>query len=77
MEKWLEQESQWYEMYCHDWEVMSSNPSWIELGVRSTSVQSRTWTKNNYMLHICLYIIMLHPTSPYIDNVVFMYAVHL
>ena len=37
MAKWLEQESQWHEMYCHDLEVMSSNPSQVELGVRSTS----------------------------------------
>ena len=27
------------EMYCHDLEVMSSNPSRVELGVHSTSVQ--------------------------------------
>ena len=26
---------------------MSSNPGWVELGVRSTSVLSRTWTQNN------------------------------
>ena len=26
---------------------MSSNHSWVELGVRSTSVLSRTWTQNN------------------------------
>ena len=26
MAKWLEQASQWHEMYCHDLEVMSSNP---------------------------------------------------
>ena len=24
-------------MYCHDLEVMSSNPGWVELGVHSTS----------------------------------------
>ena len=30
---------------------MTSNPSWIELGVRSTSVLSRTWIKNiKYLL---------------------------
>ena len=46
MVKWLEQASQWHEVYCHDLEVMSSNPSRVELGVRSTSVLSRTWTKN-------------------------------
>ena len=35
---WLEQASQWHEMYCHDLEVMSSNPSLLELGVRSTFI---------------------------------------
>ena len=30
------------EMYCHDLEVMSSNPSRVELEVRSTSVPSRS-----------------------------------
>ena len=29
-------------MYCHDLEVMSSNPGRVELGMRSTSVLSRT-----------------------------------
>ena len=38
--------SQWHEVYCHDLEVMSSNPGWVELGVLGTSVLSRTWTKN-------------------------------
>ena len=32
-------------MYCHDLEVMSSSPDQVELGVRGTSVLSRTWTK--------------------------------
>ena len=32
--EWLEQASQRHEMYCHDLEVMSSNPG-RELGVRS------------------------------------------
>ena len=40
--KRLEQASQWHDMYCHDLEVMSSNPSQVKLGVRSTSVISRT-----------------------------------
>ena len=31
MAEWLEQASQWHEMYCHDLEVMSSNPGWVEL----------------------------------------------
>ena len=34
---WLEEASQWYEMYCHDLEVMRSNTGRVELGVRSTS----------------------------------------
>ena len=39
MVEWLEQASQRHETYCHDLEVMSSNSSRVELGVRSTSVQ--------------------------------------
>ena len=35
-------------MYRHDLEVMSSNPSRVELEVRSTSVPSRTWSKKFY-----------------------------
>ena len=31
-----------HEMYCHDLEVMSSNPGRVELGVLGTSVLSRT-----------------------------------
>ena len=46
MAKWSEQASQRHEMYCHDLEVMSLNPGRVELGVRSTSVLSRTLTKN-------------------------------
>ena len=46
MVEWWEQASQWHEMYCHDLEVMSSKPGRVELGVRSTSALSRTWTKN-------------------------------
>ena len=46
MAEWLEQASQWHEMYCHDLEVMSSNPGQVELGVRSTSALTRTWTKH-------------------------------
>ena len=37
MAKWLEQASQWHEMFCHDLEVMSSNPGRVKPGVRSTS----------------------------------------
>ena len=44
MAEWLEQASQWHEMYYHYLEVMSSNLSRVERGVRSTSVLSRTWT---------------------------------
>ena len=42
MPEWLEQASQRHEMYCYDLEVMSSNLGQVELGVRSTSVLSRT-----------------------------------
>ena len=45
-DKWLEQASQWHEMYCPDLEVMSSNPGRIELVVLGNSVLSRTWSKN-------------------------------
>ena len=40
MAKWLEQVSQGHKMYCHDLEVMSSNPD--RVGSRSTSVLSHT-----------------------------------
>ena len=42
MAEWLEQASQWHEVYCHDVQVMSSNPGRVEFGVHSTSVSSRT-----------------------------------
>ena len=42
MAEWLVQASQCHEMYCHDMEVMSSNPDQVELGVLGTSVLSRT-----------------------------------
>ena len=35
MVEWLEQASQWHEIDCCDPYVMSSNPGWDELGVRS------------------------------------------
>ena len=50
MAKWLEQLSQWHKIYCHDLEVMSSNPGQVELGVRGTSLLSRTWTKDIFFL---------------------------
>ena len=46
MAEWLEQSSQWYEVYCHDLEVMSLNPGRVELRVHSISVPGRTWIKN-------------------------------
>ena len=49
MAYWLEQASQWHEVYCHDLEVVSSNPGRVEPGVRSTSVPSRTWTQQIYL----------------------------
>ena len=48
MAEWLEQASQWHEMYCCDLEVMSSNPSGVKLGAPSTPVLSRALTKNSY-----------------------------
>ena len=39
MAEWLEQTSQWNEMYCHDKKIMSSNPAQVKLVVRSTSIQ--------------------------------------
>ena len=38
MAQWLRRASQRHEMYCHDLEVMGSNPGWVELGVHGTSV---------------------------------------
>ena len=35
MAEWLEQASQWHEVYCYDLEVMSLNPSRVEFEVRS------------------------------------------
>ena len=81
MTKWLEQASQWHEMYCHDLEVVSSDPIWIELGVRSTSIQSRAWSKNIYIydkinqycntyilthLLTCMQLLMFHHTITHI-----------
>ena len=37
MAEWLEQASQWHEMYSHDLEVMSSNLSQVELGIVSST----------------------------------------
>ena len=42
MAEWLEQTSQWHEMYCHDLDVMSSDPSWVERRTRISSALSRT-----------------------------------
>ena len=42
MAELLEKASQWHEIYCHDVEVMISNPGRVELGVRGISVPSRT-----------------------------------
>ena len=52
MAEWLDQASEWHEMYCHDLKVMSSNPSWVELEVLSTCVLSRTRTKHKTYLTI-------------------------
>ena len=42
MAMWLEQASQWHEMYCHDLKLMSLNPGRVELGLRGTSILNRT-----------------------------------
>ena len=42
MAEWLDQVFKRHEMYCHDLEVMSSNPGQVQLGVHSTSVLNRT-----------------------------------
>ena len=54
MAKWLKQASQWHEVYCHDLKVMNLNPSQVEVGVRSTSVLSRTLTKNNKNINLSM-----------------------
>ena len=78
MVKWLEQASQWLEMYCHDLDAMSSNPAQAELGVRSTSVLSRTWTKHNmrwiawldqFKIHVLWYALMRTPKATDVANV--------
>ena len=47
MAEWLEQASQWHEMYYHGLEVVSLRPGQVELGVHSTSVQSLAWNKTS------------------------------
>ena len=37
-------------MYCHDLEVMSSNPSQVELGVRSTSICPKSYLIQKHKL---------------------------
>ena len=51
MAGWLEEASQWHEMYCHDLKVMSSNLGWVEPGVCSTSVNlSKSCLNKKYSL---------------------------
>ena len=59
MAEWLERASQWHEMCYHNLEIISLNPGGIELGVYSTSVLWRTWTKTifqwkTFVLHISI-----------------------
>ena len=46
-------------MYCHDLKVISLNPGWVELGMHSTTVLSRTFPKKYLLLclnlHICIF----------------------
>ena len=51
-------------MYCHDLEVMSSNPSRVKLGVFSTSVQSRTWPKNIWTHYFIIVTDLMCCTEP-------------
>ena len=44
-----EQASQWHEMYCLDLEVMSSNPSWVELWVYSTSNCPKSYFNQKFL----------------------------
>ena len=41
-------------MYCHDLEVMTSNPGLVELWMHSTSILSRTSAKVYIYIYICL-----------------------
>ena len=45
--EWLEQATQWHDMYCHDLEVMRSNSSWVEVGVRSRPTSVLSYLNNN------------------------------
>ena len=63
MAEWLEQVSQWHEMYFHDLEVMSSNPSWVELGVHTISVLSAYYFCPKWYLNQ-KYILMLYNWNP-------------
>ena len=64
MAKWLEQLSQWHEMYCHGLEIMSSNPGRVKLGVQSTSVLSSTWSKNKLQLYFSIAVQIAQVTWP-------------
>ena len=62
MAKWLEQAYQWHEMDCHNLEVMSSNPSWVELGVRILLSQvvpePKLWIQIVYLIWKALHFIV-------------------
>ena len=73
MAEWLGRVSQGLEMYCHDLEVMGWNPTWVELGVRSTSVYVALHQKFKYKqistyfgivsnVHLCIYVHLLYGT---------------
>ena len=79
MAEWLEWASQWHETYCHDLEVKSSNPSWVKLGVHSTSVLSHTWTKQWNILDVLKSkrkVLSLHITHWNTVNIL-MFEIHL
>ena len=60
MAEWLEQESQWHEMYCHDLGLMSSNPGVVELGLRSTSICPRLYLNHKQdILFVWKHVLLL------------------
>ena len=52
MDQWLERAAQVlvHEMYCHDWEVVGLNPSWIKFGCMVLWGDCLSWRQNiSYM----------------------------
>ena len=58
--------SQGHEMYCHDLEVMSLNPSWVKLGlhrVNAVVLLSKLYLNKNMMLLLVCAVSDMAPTS--------------